>query len=419
MTQSPPTEPGPEAIYGDLFEGTPYRVIRRLGAGGMGEVFLVEHRELGRELVLKALHPRYSKDPRFLQRLRIEAQVLGLLKHGNIVAIVGVDQLRDGRSCIVMEFLTGHSLADEIRARAPLPVLDAVTFACELLSALDAAHSKGIVHRDVKPDNLFVCERPDGTRYLKVLDFGVARVLPESDSVRPMPAEYRTQTGMVVGTPRYLSPEGAMGHRVDARADVYAAALVLYTMLVGRGPFDHVDEEAMLLTAHAVEDPEPPSRLSNSPIPPELDEAILRALAKEPAKRFQSASEFREALLRIVELLTRPSGWAQTSAFSISDVAAPDSARESVRSAEATAPLAAAAIEPRSERPMPSDEPIGDALPSANEDPVSGLSRASLTPVPIRKPGTPLGRAIVLFLIGAVTMGTLAVQLVFWVRGIR
>jgi serine/threonine protein kinase len=280
----------------DPFLGTPYRAVRRLAAGGMGEVFVILHRELGREFVAKLLHGRFAADGRLLDRMRIEAQALGRLDHPNIVSISGFGTARDGRPFLVMERLHGQTLAAELAARGRLPVHEAVAYARQLLMALSAAHTIGVVHRDIKPDNLFLVSPSSGVPFLKVLDFGVARVLPGYDEHAPQPLALPTDTGIVVGTPRFVSPEGATGAKVDQRADLYTAGLVLYTMLAGRGPFDHLRGEAELLTAHASVRPAPPSTVAGVPLPPALDGAVLHALAKRPEDRFQTAQEFIEAL---------------------------------------------------------------------------------------------------------------------------
>jgi serine/threonine-protein kinase len=164
----------------------------------------------------------------------------------------------------------------------------------------------GIVHRDIKPSNLFLCDLPSGRRVLKVIDFGVARVLPDAHPSAPSPLSVPTATGAVIGTPRYLSPEGAAGEHVDHRADLYAAALVLYTMLTGRGPFDHL-EGPPDLAAKRTEDLEPPSRLARDPLPPELDALLLKALRRDPNERFQDADEFKTALGAVAHALAGPS----------------------------------------------------------------------------------------------------------------
>ncbi len=283
-------------------------------AGGMGEVWHVEHRKTRRKLLAKVIHPKLAADPRLVERMRLEAAAQGAVQSEYIVPILDFSQTRTQRPFLVMEYVEGRTLGDELTATGPLHIIEAATFAIQLLSALGAVHEKGLVHRDIKPDNLMVCPRRDGTRCIKLLDFGVVRVMPGSDSVKPLPRDYRTRTGVVVGTPRYVSPEGAMGHHVDQRADLYAVGLVLYMMLVGRGPFEHFEHEHAVLHAHAVEDPEPPSRHSQNPVPPELDRALMKALAKDPQQRFQTAVEFKQFLERVVDHLKRPAGWLETTA---------------------------------------------------------------------------------------------------------
>jgi eukaryotic-like serine/threonine-protein kinase len=304
----------------DLFEGTSYRGLQRLRAGGMGEVWLVEHRGTRRKVIAKVIHSTLATDPKLLARMRLEAQAMGQLDDPHIVRVLDFGQTRSGRPFLVMEYLEGHTLADELSASGPLPLVEAVTFASQLLSALDAVHAKGLVHRDIKPDNLFICRLSNGTRCLKLLDFGVVRVMPGSESLKPLPLDYRTHEGVVVGTPRFVSPEGAMGQPVDTRADLYATGLMLYAMIVGRGPFDHLQGEQSLLSAHAGDLPPLPSSMSLGPVPPELERAILRALAKDPNERFQTAAEFQQLLDRVGESLRRPAGWLETTAFAASDL---------------------------------------------------------------------------------------------------
>jgi serine/threonine protein kinase len=270
--------------------------VDRLGSGGMGEVYVVEHRELGKRFVAKILHERFGDDPRLIDRMRVEAQALGCLNHRNIVTVTGFETTEEGRPFIVMEQLRGRTLASELLARRSLPIDEALGYVSQTLSALAAAHELGLIHRDIKPENLFLHEAPAGPRIVKVLDFGVARVLPGISADSPPPLTNPTETGMIVGTPRFLSPEGAMGRRVDERADIYAVGLLLYEMLAGRGPFDHLGNDALVLTAHASDEPEPPSRFAEQPIPEELDRLILKALSKQPERRFSSAFEFERAL---------------------------------------------------------------------------------------------------------------------------
>jgi serine/threonine protein kinase len=290
----------------------------------MGDLFVVEHRELGRTFVAKVLQKEFRDDAVLLDRFRLEAQALGRLEHPHIVSVVNFGTTNDGRPYILLEHLTGRSLAAELKERGRLPVREALHFTGQILSALKAAHAIGVVHRDIKPPNLFLCDAADGARVLKVLDFGVARVLPEAPEGAPMPLSVPTGTGAVIGTPRFVSPEGASGRRVDERADIYGVALVLYAMLAGRGPFDHLRGRKKLLNAHEREEPEPPSSYAEDPIPTELDRAVLKALAKNPEERFQTAAEFRRALEGFAELLGRPAGWLETTLYTRQNLALPE-----------------------------------------------------------------------------------------------
>jgi eukaryotic-like serine/threonine-protein kinase len=283
----------------DPLAGQPYRAIRLIGAGAMGEVFLAEDRELATLCVVKIQHSRVARDSGIAERIRREAESLTRLKDANIVSIIASGQTLDERPFIVMEYLRGQTMADELAARGQLPVLEALDYACQLLRGLSAAHAVGIVHRDVKPDNLFLCDGPRGNRVLKLLDFGVACSMPDALPLGNNLLSVPTATGTVVGALRYVSPEGALARRVDHRADLYSAALVLYFALAGRGPFDHIQNALLLLSAHVAEQPDPPSNFSKAAIPAALDCAVLRALRKAPADRFQSAHELREELEQI------------------------------------------------------------------------------------------------------------------------
>ena len=350
-----PEAANPPLAAEDPFFGTPYRTVRHLAAGGMGDVFVIAHRQLGREFVAKLLHQRFAADGRLLDRMRIEAQALGRLDHPNIVTVSGFGTARDGRPFIVMELLRGRTLAAELSLRGHLPPIEALYYLRQLLLALGAAHTLGVVHRDIKPENLFLVERPDGTRFLKVLDFGVARVLPGFDEHAPKPLALPTDTGIVVGTPRFVSPEGATGEKVDQRADLYTAGLVLYVLLAGRGPFDHLRGDAALLSAHAHGRPTPPSITGGVALPQSLDGVVLHALSKNPEGRFQTAAEFIEALDEVCQFLVAP---------------------------EVAGELKAPNPEPSASTSFPSTAPPG-ADPPIVGSPSSGLRRVS-RPAPAR-----------------------------------
>jgi serine/threonine-protein kinase len=267
----------------------------------MGEVIEAEHRQLGKRVVVKLLHRHYRDRRDIEDRLRLEAQTLSRLAHPNLVAVHDMGRTPAGRSYLVMERLQGCTLGAELRRRGALPWVEAVDITCQLLAGLEAAHAAGVVHRDVKLENAFVCqalEAPGMRRLVKLLDFGIAKVLsPGAAGLEPV--AFATDDDVAVGTPRFFSPEQALGNRVDARTDVYATAVLLYSLLAARGPFDHLRDVAALVRAHATETPAPPSRWAPASLPPELDRVVLRALAKQPAHRPPSAASFARDLRRI------------------------------------------------------------------------------------------------------------------------
>jgi serine/threonine-protein kinase len=291
--------PGTPTVTEDPLEGTAYRTIHVLGRGGMGEVVEAEHLPLGRRVVVKLLHPQFADNAPVADRLRVEARSLALVQHPNVVAVSDFGRTRAGRPFLVTERLHGRTLADELHARGHLPVSEAIEIVVQVLAGLEAAHQQGIVHRDVKLANIFLCDpTPTSPRLAKVLDFGLAK-LTSSHSLQRTAPEYATKKGTVLGTPRFLAPEQVGRGVVDGRTDVYAAGLVLYTLVAGRGPFAHLRETNAIIKAHLTDTPAPASRYAQQAIPAELDAAILKALAKNQAERFPSASAFADELRRI------------------------------------------------------------------------------------------------------------------------
>jgi serine/threonine-protein kinase len=256
-----------------------YRVLKRLGTGGMAEVWRAEDEVLGRNVALKLLGSRYAEDPEFRERFRREARAAAGLAHPNIVGIFDRAEW-EGTPYIAMELVDGRTLKDLVIDKGPMPVNVAVDLTEQLLKALGYAHKRGIVHRDVKPQNVIL----DGEGQAKVADFGIARAV-NSDM---------TETGAIVGTVQYLSPEQAHGQPVDQRSDLYSAGVVLYELLTGRVPFDG-EAPVSIALKHVSERPVPPSQLRPG-IPPAIESVVMRALEKDPAYRFQSAEEFITAL---------------------------------------------------------------------------------------------------------------------------
>jgi serine/threonine-protein kinase len=270
-----------DTLINTLFDGR-YRIVRRLGAGGMANVYLAEDEQLGRRVAIKVLNDRYAQDEAFVERFRREAKSAAALSHPNIVSIYDRGAA-DGHPYIAMEVIEGRSLKELIVSRGPLPVAKAVDYAQQILAALRFAHRNGIIHRDIKPHNILI----GAEERLKVTDFGIARA----------GASQMTETGSIMGTAQYLSPEQARGSAVHAPSDLYSVGIVLYEMLTGQVPYtgDSAIEVAM---KHVNERPIPPSAVAPG-IPHALDEVVLRALAKQPADRYHNADEFSDDLRRV------------------------------------------------------------------------------------------------------------------------
>ncbi len=256
-----------------------YRVLRKLGGGGMADVYLCEDLTLGRRVALKVLLQRLLDDPTFIERFRREAQAAAGLNHANVVSIYDWGEI-DHTYYIVMEYVEGETLKDHIRRYGRLDGGEAVRIVTQLLAGVQLAHRSGIVHRDIKPQNVMI--DPDGN--VKVMDFGIARA-GESGM---------TQVGSILGTAQYLAPEQAQGRPVDARSDLYSVGIVLYEMLTGAVPFQG-DTAVTVALKHVNEMASEPARLVPG-IPQELNQIVLKAIAKDPAQRYQSAEQFARDL---------------------------------------------------------------------------------------------------------------------------
>jgi eukaryotic-like serine/threonine-protein kinase len=273
-----------DTLINTVFDGR-YRVLRRLGSGGMANVYLAEDEELGRQVAIKILNDRHAADDQFVERFRREAKNAAGLSHPNIVQIYDRGEA-EGTYYIAMEYLEGQTLKELAVVRRPLPIREAIGYARQILAALRFSHRKGIVHRDIKPHNALI----DDDRRVKVTDFGIARAGPASQM---------TEAGSIIGTAQYLSPEQARGGAIDQRSDLYSVGVVLYELLTGTVPFTG-DTPVEIAMKHLSSVPEPPSA-RRADIPRPLDQVVLRALAKDAEERYATAEEMDAELARVAE----------------------------------------------------------------------------------------------------------------------
>jgi eukaryotic-like serine/threonine-protein kinase len=275
-----------------------YRILRRIGSGGMADVYCAEDTHLGRQVALKVLHRRFAQDQEFVERFRREASAAAGLQHPNVVGVFDRGR-HDGTYYIAMEHLPGHTLKEIVAADAPLAQDRVVDLGVQILQAAGFAHRHGVIHRDFKPHNVIV----DDHAHAKVTDFGIARA----------GASEMTETGSIMGTAQYLSPEQAQGHAVTATSDLYSIGVMLYEMLAGRLPFDG-DSAVSIALKHLSEQPAPISQ-HRPDVHPALESVVMAALAKDPARRWQSAGDFAEALAAAGAQLGQSPPPGDTSAF--------------------------------------------------------------------------------------------------------
>jgi serine/threonine-protein kinase len=264
-----------EALAPDTMVGE-YRIERQIGEGGMGMVYGARHPVIGKRAAIKVLNAKYSADREAVARFVQEAQAVNTIGHANIVDVFAFGALPDGRAYLVMEWLQGETLGQRLE-RGPLPIDECVAVLVTLSRALEAAHTAGVIHRDLKPDNVFLVAGDDGVR-VKLLDFGIAKLQTGG------PSASRTATGVTVGTPLFMSPEQAKGTQVDARTDIYALGVLAYAMVCGKTPFEHETSAVEVLGAHIARPPPPPHTLRRD-IPQALEMLILQLLAKRPEER--------------------------------------------------------------------------------------------------------------------------------------
>jgi serine/threonine-protein kinase len=378
------TEPGDPSIL----LGTPYRLVKRIGEGASGVVWEAEHVELGRRLALKVLAPEHGTSAAALERFRREARAVAKLSHPNLVGITDFGKSLDGRAYLAMELLVGETL-DVTLKRGPMPWREAVRIALEAARALVAAHAAGLVHRDLKPQNLFLTR----SGQVRLLDFGVATALTPTSEKKPTEQERAMRGFAIFGTPEYMAPEQVAGDAVDGRTDVYALGCVLYEMLTGTRAFDG-PSSVVVMGKQLRDTPRAPRvQAGDRAIPPALDAIVMRAMKKLPAARFPSAQALCEALEETTAAPARRSAslrrfasvagvtlamlvaavgsaqWAKTHA-SVLDVPLPSASASPASTSTPTAPLAlATAALPTAPAPLPSPLPPPTTTPAATQSP--------------------------------------------------
>jgi len=290
--RTPPSAGGSDDLTGKVVAGR-YRVLDTIGQGGMGSVYRVEHIEIGKQCAIKVLHSVYGQDDQQRRRFLREARAASTIAHENVVDVTDFGPSPNGSVFLAMELLVGEELSTLLGREGALPWARVKPMVLQICEALGAAHDKGIFHRDVKPENCFRVKRGANHDFIKVLDFGIAKIMNAEVSADLS----LSQTGAVFGTPQYMSPEQAMGNPVDHRTDIYAMGVVIYEMLAGKVPFDgpsHLE----ILTRQTTELPEPPRDVVPQ-IPEAVDAIVLRALQKRPDARFQSIGELAAALAAV------------------------------------------------------------------------------------------------------------------------
>jgi hypothetical protein len=289
---APAEEPQPRRELVGRVIGEKYGVTGLIGEGGMGAVYEAEHMTVGRLVAIKVLHPRHAQKREAVVRLQHEARAVGSIGHPNICEVFDMGQLEDGSPYVVMERLHGETLAERIQREGPVPYQQLIDIVVDVLGALSAAHDKGILHRDLKPDNVFLANGHGPTPTIKLLDFGISKAMALDE-----PAERLTRTGMVMGTPYYMAPEQARGDRgLDRRVDLWAVGIILYEALTTRRPFLARNYNALLVQILTVRH-KPVSELMPE-VPQALSLLVDKALCKMREDRYQSALEFRDRLLR-------------------------------------------------------------------------------------------------------------------------
>ncbi len=279
-------------LFGD------YTITRKLGEGGMGAVYLANQPTINQDIAIKVLHGKAAESAEIKERFNREARVISMLTHPNIIRVFIFGRTPSNLMYLAMEFVSGRSLRDELKLGL-MDELVAIKIVKQMCSALAESHDLDIVHRDLKPDNVLLTQFRGENNFVKILDFGIAKITNNETSEKQL-----TQAGIVYGTPEYLSPEQAQAKDLDKRTDIYSIGVMLYEMMTGKVPFDSTSA-VQILTMHVFNEPLPPTKMASRPIAPTMEKIILKAMAKDPDDRFQNAMEMFAAMaLRESEILT-------------------------------------------------------------------------------------------------------------------
>ncbi|MBI4957407.1 MAG: serine/threonine protein kinase [Myxococcales bacterium] len=396
----------PDRYIGREILNGQFKILKKIGTGGMGAVYQALQPEMNRMVAVKILHSKLKARKDLVSRFRREARAMSHLSHPNTVKVMMYGELEQGELYIVMEFLEGRNLNQIVRKTGPMPVERAIPVLIQVCGALQEAHELGIIHRDLKPENIFLTNSAGLTDFAKVLDFGLAKVTERE--LRPG-SIMLTQEGMVFGTPEFMSPEQAQGRVLDARSDIYSLAIILYEGLTGKLPFD-AKTSMEHIQMHVMKQPIPlDERVPGKTFPPGLGAVIARALAKDPAARYASATEFADALRPFAP--ATPAQLASAAARAAAPHGPPPSAVEanavapaappSQGGARALPPTAAMAAVPAAPGSYPQGQP--PAVRSAT----ATVPMAAVAP---RKPAS--GTKLLLVAIVSVIVGVLATILV-------
>lgn len=364
-----------------------FRIEQRIGAGGMGIVYRARQTTLGRDVAIKILQPDLAQNPDAVRRFHREARISTAIDHPNVVRVFLFGQLPDGSLYLVMELLRGKPLADVLRVEPRLPVSRALHIAVQVAEGVGEAHAQGVVHRDVKPENVFLVAKGRDPDFVKVLDFGIARLLRADEQTQA------TQSGLVFGTARYISPEGAAGEATDARSDVYSIGVLTYQMLCGETPFDAASPVTLLMQHVHERPPHLKSRPGGAEVPDGIADVVMRALSKSPSGRFEDGAHFAEVLREAADR----AGLPLRSRRATGEVA---------REPSQKVPLA----EPRQALVTPQASTTEPEPPSTEELVVAGLRRRPAS----RRAGLRSSAGAAAFLLMAFVAGVAAVAGTFW-----